>query len=98
MGAGTRPTPRRRAGGRPESIARASLRRMFDAGYLFASMCVSGVGFVLLSYGKSQRRFPHMAMGLVLLVYPYFVSSVGLMLAIGAALMGLLALVVRLGM
>jgi hypothetical protein len=70
----------------------------FDAGYLFASMCVSSVGFVLLSYGKSQRRFPHMATGFVLLVYPYFVSGVASMLAIAAALLGLLAAAVRFGM
>jgi hypothetical protein len=69
-----------------------------EPGYLIASLCVSGVGYVLFSYGKSQRRFPHTAMGIVLLIYPYFVSSVGLMLAIGAALMALLFAAVRLGL
>lgn len=71
---------------------------MFEPAYLFASLCVSGVGFVLLSYGKGQRRFPHMATGFVLMVYPYFVTNVGWMLAIGAALVALLFAVVRLGM
>ena len=73
-------------------------RVVFDPAFLFASMCVSGAGFVLLSYGRQQRRFPHMATGLVLLVYPYFVSSVGWMLAIGALLVAVLFAAVRLGM
>jgi hypothetical protein len=39
-----------------------------------------------------------MAAGFVLMVYPYFVTSVGWMLAIGAALCALLFAAVRLGM
>ena len=70
---------------------------MFDPAFLFASMCVSGVGFVLFKYGRSQRRFPHTAMGIVLLIYPYFVSSVGWMLAICGALLAVLFAAVRLG-
>lgn len=61
-------------------------------------MCVSGVGFVLFSYGKKQRRFPHSATGIVLMIYPYFVSGVGWMLAIGALLLAVLFAAVRLGM
>ena len=69
-----------------------------DPAYLVASMCVSSVGYVLFMYGRRQRRFPHAATGMVLLVYPYFVSNVGVMFAIGAALVGLLMALVRLGM
>ncbi|HMI93859.1 MAG TPA: hypothetical protein VK509_20940 [Polyangiales bacterium] len=68
-----------------------------DPGYLIASMLVSSVGFVLFSYGKKQRRFPHTALGIVLLVYPYFVTDVTLMLTIGGLLMGLLFVLVKLG-
>jgi hypothetical protein len=68
-----------------------------DPGYLIASMLVSSVGFVLFSYGKKQRRFPHTAMGLVLLVYPYFITNVVLMLTIGGVLMVLLFAAVKLG-
>lgn len=70
---------------------------MFDPGYLFASMCVSGAGFVLFSYGRKQRRFPQTATGIVLMVYPYFVTNVGWMLAIGGALLALLFALVQLG-
>jgi hypothetical protein len=69
-----------------------------DPGYLIASMLVSSVGFVLFSYGKKQRRFPQTALGIVLLVYPYFVTNVPVMLAIGAALLALLFTVLKLGM
>ena len=67
-----------------------------DPTWLMLSLIPSGIGFVLFTYGKKQRRFPHMAMGFVLLVYPYFVSNVAAMLAIGAALMALLFAAVRL--
>jgi hypothetical protein len=67
-----------------------------DPGYLIANLLVSGVGFVLFSYGKKQRRFPHMVMGVVLMVYPYFVSDVALMFGIGVVLMVLLACAVLL--
>jgi len=49
-------------------------------------------------YGKKQRRGPHLAVGVLLMVYPYFVSSVTVMLVIGAALVGLLYLATYLGM
>jgi len=68
-----------------------------DPGYLFVSMCVSGVGYVLFKYGRSQRRVPHVGMGIVLMVYPYFVSDLWLMFGIGAALCALLYLAVRMG-
>jgi hypothetical protein len=70
----------------------------FEPKVLFASMVVSGIGFVLFSYGRSQRRVPHTAIGFVLMVYPYAVSGVGAMLAIGAALCALLWIVTLLGM
>jgi hypothetical protein len=63
-----------------------------------ASLCVSGVGFVLVSYGSKQRRFPYTAVGIVLLIYPYFVTNVGIMLGIAAGLVALLIVVVKLGM
>lgn len=68
-----------------------------EPGYLLASMFVSGIGYVLFMYGRKQRRFPHMAMGALMLVYPYFVEDVGLMLMIGAVLCGLTFALVRMG-
>ncbi len=69
----------------------------FDAGSLIASFLISGVGFVLFSYGRKLGRIPHVVMGLVLMIFPYFVPSVLAMVGIGAVLCGLLYLATRAG-
>jgi hypothetical protein len=69
-----------------------------DAGSFFTSLVVSGVGFVLFEYGRRMRRPPQIAVGLVLLVFPYFVASVWAMLAIAAAMLVLLWLALARGM
>jgi hypothetical protein len=68
-----------------------------DASSLIAGFVVSGVGFVLFSYGRKMGRVPQVITGLVLMVFPYFVPNVLLMLGIGAALCGLLYLANRAG-
>ena len=69
----------------------------FDASSLFASFVIGSVGLALLVYGKKQLRLPHFAIGLAMLVYPYFIPSALWMAGIAAALLGLLALLVKLG-
>jgi hypothetical protein len=68
-----------------------------DPGYLFASLVVSGIGFVVFSYGRKQRRFPHMCVGAVMTGYPYVVTDVPLMLALVPALLAVLWLMTWLG-
>ena len=68
-----------------------------DANSLIAGLLVSSVGFVLFSYGRKLSRPPQLAAGLVLLVFPYFVSSVLAMLGIALALCVGLYLAVRAG-
>ena len=58
----------------------------FDPNTLIASLVVSSIGFVLYKYGRSQKRFPHPAVGVVMLVYPYAVSDIPTMLGICAVL------------
>ncbi len=70
----------------------------FDAGAFLATMLVSGIGFVLFVYGKRMGRLPQLATGLLLLVYPYFVSSVLWMLAIATVILGALWAAVRAGL
>ncbi|HKP62990.1 MAG TPA: hypothetical protein VJV78_39915 [Polyangiales bacterium] len=70
----------------------------FDPNTLLASLVVSGVGWVLFSYGRKQQRMPQTAIGLVMLVYPYFVDNVALMLGLVPALLALLWLLTRLGL
>lgn len=69
----------------------------FDPGSLIAGFLISGVGFVLFSYGRKLGRIPHVVVGLVLMVFPYFVPSVLAMMGIGALLCGLLFLATRAG-
>jgi len=54
--------------------------------WLFLSLIPSGIGFVLFVYGKKLARWPQMAGGLALMIYPYFTQTVGALLSIGAAI------------
>jgi hypothetical protein len=70
----------------------------FDPGTLIASIIVSGIGTVAFIYGKRQSRVPHMVAGVILCVFPYFVSNVILVGVITAAvLLGLFGAVRYLG-
>jgi hypothetical protein len=68
-----------------------------DVSSIVAGFLVSGAGFVLFRYGRKMGRLPQVAVGLVLMVFPYFVPSVLLMFGIAAALCGLLYLAVQRG-
>lgn len=68
-----------------------------SASYLVANFLVSGIGFVLFSYGRKMSRIPQVVIGLVLMVFPYFVPGVLAMLAVAALLCGLLYMAVRAG-
>jgi hypothetical protein len=67
-----------------------------DPGVLFLSIVVSALGFALFQYGRKQTRLPQIVAGLLLMVYPYFVSSVVAMLLVGAGIVGALWLAIRL--
>ena len=60
-----------------------------DPTWLFLSLVPGAIGFVLFVYGKKQERWPHLAAGLSLMVYPYFtpgiLSLVGAGVVIGLA-------------
>ncbi len=59
----------------------------FDPTLLLLSLVPSGIGFVLFVYGKKQQRWPHMAAGIALSVFPYFVDT-ALEMMLGAAAIG----------
>ncbi|HEY5147012.1 MAG TPA: hypothetical protein VII82_09605 [Polyangiaceae bacterium] len=69
----------------------------FDGNSLILSLVIGCVGFVCFVYGKRQQRFPQMLAGVVLSVYPYFVSNLILMAAIAVAILALLGVAIRLG-
>ena len=65
--------------------------------WLYVSLVISSIGFVLLAYGRKQARLPQLVVGLALLVYPYFVTALTPMLIVAAVLLGGLGVAVRLG-
>ena len=69
----------------------------FDPTWIFLSLIPSGIGFVLFVYGKKQERWLHVAAGVVLMVYPYFATSVVSLVGVGAAIAAGFWLAVRLG-
>ncbi len=58
---------------------------MFSPGLLISGLIIGTIGFAVFLYGKKTENFKCLGVGLVLCVYPYFVSSV-LMLWLIAAL------------
>jgi hypothetical protein len=58
---------------------------MPDPTWLFLSLFPSGIGLVLLAYGRRQNRWPHIVAGLIYLVYPYFATTIWSLVGIGAA-------------
>jgi hypothetical protein len=68
-----------------------------DPGSMLLSMLISSVGFVAFVYGKRQERTPQLAAGIVLLVFPYFVSSLLWMALIAVAVLGLMTVAIKLG-
>ena len=57
-----------------------------DPTWLFLSLLPSGAGFVLFMYGKKQARWPQLAGGLALMIYPYFTGTVGGLVGVGVAI------------
>jgi hypothetical protein len=69
-----------------------------DGNVLLAALLISSVGFVSFAYGRKQRRLPQMLVGVTLMGFPYFVSSLPWMFGIAVGLLGALWLMLRLGM
>jgi hypothetical protein len=64
---------------------------------LAVSFLISGVGYVAFSYGKRMSKPPQLTIGLILMVFPYFIDSVWGMLSVAAALLALMVILVRAG-
>jgi hypothetical protein len=64
---------------------------------LILSLIPSGIGFVLFVYGKKQERWPHLAAGVAMMVYPYFATSVVSLVGVGVAISVALWYAVRAG-
>jgi hypothetical protein len=52
---------------------------------------------VLFTYGKKQQRWPQLVGGLLLMVYPYFTTTVTSFIATGAVITGALWYAIQAG-
>ena len=43
---------------------------------IFVAIFLGLIGMALILYGRKQGRWPHIIVGLLLVVYPYFVGNV----------------------
>jgi hypothetical protein len=68
-----------------------------DVNTLLLGGVISLIGMALLMYGRKAVRIPHIVVGLILIVYPYFVGNLFATIAIAVALVGGLAVVSKLG-
>jgi len=57
-----------------------------STGGLFLSLIIGAIGAGLFIYGKKQGRLPQMIGGVVLSLYPYFISNLWLMGGIAVAI------------
>jgi len=69
----------------------------FDPSTLFVSLLTSAIGYGLFSYGRKQARLPQVIGGVLLMVYPYFVSSFTSMLGIGVLISAGVWVALRMG-
>jgi hypothetical protein len=70
----------------------------FTTAALIVALVISSVGLGLFSYGKKAARIPQLVAGLLLLVYPYFVTAVVPMIIVGLALLAAMALAIARGL
>ena len=57
--------------------------------WLIWSLVFSSIGLGFVIYGKRQKAVVPAVCGLILMVYPYFISGTGLLVSIGAALIAI---------
>ena len=69
-----------------------------DANSLLASLLIGTVGFAVFVYGKKQGRLPQLVVGVLMMVYPYFVPNPLLAGGISVLLLGLMWLAIRGGL
>ena len=69
----------------------------FTAGWMMAGLLVGSIGMGLSMFGKKQRRWPQLSAGLVMMIYPGFVASPLVIIALAGGILGAVWLAVRAG-
>jgi hypothetical protein len=60
-----------------------------NTSWLLWGLIFGSVGFGFFIYGKRQKAVVPMVCGMILMIYPYFISSTGLLVSVGAALIAI---------
>jgi hypothetical protein len=68
------------------SPKQAPPEKSLNTSWLIGSLVFSSIGLGYFMYGKSQRSPAPLICGMALMIYPYFVSSIWLLMVIGAVL------------
>jgi len=55
----------------------------FGAGKIFACIIFNAIGFVAFVYGKKNKFFRPLIIGLALMAYPYFISGTFFIFLVG---------------
>ena len=58
----------------------------FNLANFIAWTIFGGIGFIAFVYGKKERNFKPLVIGIVLMAYPYFVANTVVLYAVGIAL------------
>jgi hypothetical protein len=58
----------------------------FDPASITANVIFGLIGTAAFIYGKNTVRIPYMLIGIVLMIYPFFISQIWLLYAIGITL------------
>ena len=58
----------------------------FDAAKIIACTVFGAIGFVVFVYGKKNKLFRPMIIGVALMMYPYFISGTFFLYLVGIAL------------
>lgn len=69
----------------------------FSPASLVLSLIAGAIGLGLFAYGKRESRWPHVVIGLLFMVYPYFTPSISSLVLVGVILAGLLWYLLRTG-
>ena len=59
----------------------------FDMSTILWGLLFGSIGFVFFTYGKKQKAIVPLICGLLLMIYPYFISNIVLVVVLGVVLM-----------
>ncbi len=68
-----------------------------DGNSILASLFIGLIGAALFIYGRKQGRLPYMLAGVVMAIYPYFITNVPAMFAVAVGVIAVLWGAVKFG-